>query len=196
MTYIRNQPVATDDLSVSAPILSANTNKADDSFGIDHYQFSDLTANNGFHKRVTLPGNAAVPAPIAGYGDMYAVTVSSITQPYWKRDGNATVFNMLPIKAFGSFTGGTGATINALNITAAPLALGQYTITIGANVLDGTTNYCVLIGTGVIGPNSNTSGNRVATYEIINATTFNVSFAQYSGTFLDPDYFTVTVLQA
>lgn len=55
MVYTRNQPVATDTLDVSQPILLSNTNGADDSFGVDHYLFSDLTANNGFHNTVTTP---------------------------------------------------------------------------------------------------------------------------------------------
>ncbi len=55
MVYLRNQPVPTDDLSISAPLLAGNTNSADDSFGVDHYKFSDLTANNGFHNTVTTP---------------------------------------------------------------------------------------------------------------------------------------------
>lgn len=52
--YTRNQPVATDDLSVSQPILQANTNTADDFFGVDHYKFSAVS-NNGFHNQVTTP---------------------------------------------------------------------------------------------------------------------------------------------
>lgn len=55
MVYTRNQPVATDDLDISQPFLLANTNASDDSFGVDHYKFSDLTANNGFHNKVTTP---------------------------------------------------------------------------------------------------------------------------------------------
>lgn len=104
-SYIRNQPVATDDLSVSAPILAGNTNKADDSFGIDHFQFSDLTVNNGFHKKVTLPGNLVAPTPAAGYGDVHAITnAQSETYPYWLRDGIVTENPLLPIRAFGEFT--------------------------------------------------------------------------------------------
>lgn len=61
MSYLRNQPQATNDLSVSAPILQTNTNAADDSFGIDHYAFSDLTANNGKHNQVTTPIYVANP---------------------------------------------------------------------------------------------------------------------------------------
>ncbi len=55
MAYVRNEPVATDDLTVSQPKLATNTNAADDSFGVEHYKFSDTTPNNGFHNKVTTP---------------------------------------------------------------------------------------------------------------------------------------------
>jgi len=55
MAYTRNEPVAGDDLDVSQPKLAVNTNGADDSFGVEHYKFSDLTASNGFHNQVTTP---------------------------------------------------------------------------------------------------------------------------------------------
>ncbi len=55
MPYLRNEPIATDDLDVSQPKLANNTNASDDSFGVDHYKFSDLTSNNGFHNTVTTP---------------------------------------------------------------------------------------------------------------------------------------------
>lgn len=62
MAYVRNQPIAGDDLDISQPKLVTNTNGADDSFGVDHFQFSDTSANNGFHKKVTLAQVAADPA--------------------------------------------------------------------------------------------------------------------------------------
>lgn len=55
MVYTRNQPIGTDDLDISQPFLATNTNAADDSFGVDHYKFSDTTSNNGFHNTVTTP---------------------------------------------------------------------------------------------------------------------------------------------
>lgn len=61
MVYTRNEPVASDLLEVSQPKLAANTNGSDDSFGVDHYKFSDLTANNGFHNKVTTPAYVATP---------------------------------------------------------------------------------------------------------------------------------------
>ncbi len=61
MVYTLNQPVDADDLSISSPILRANTNQADTSFGTDHYNFSDNTANNGLHKRVTTVPQTPLP---------------------------------------------------------------------------------------------------------------------------------------
>lgn len=78
MSYLRNQPVAGDDLGVSAPILQNNTNKADDSFGIDHYAFSNQTVNNGKHNQITTPAfianppTALPPVTIASEPKMYA----------------------------------------------------------------------------------------------------------------------------
>jgi len=54
-TYFRNQPVATDDLDVSQPFLVTNTNTADTVFGIEHYAFSNTSANQGLHNTITTP---------------------------------------------------------------------------------------------------------------------------------------------
>ena len=54
MGYLRNEPQASDDLSVSQPKLLDNTNYADDYFGVDHYAFS-AGSNNGLHNTVTQP---------------------------------------------------------------------------------------------------------------------------------------------
>jgi hypothetical protein len=55
MAFTRNRPTATEFLSVSQPVLLNNFNSSDDTMGIDHYPFSDITANNGFHKQATTP---------------------------------------------------------------------------------------------------------------------------------------------
>lgn len=59
MVYRRDQPVAGNSLRRSQPLLKENTNSADDSFGEDHYAFSNLTTNNGFHQKVTGPVQSA-----------------------------------------------------------------------------------------------------------------------------------------
>lgn len=60
--YTRNQPVGGDDLEISQPFLTNNTNAADDVFGIEHYKFSDLTANKGFHNTVQTPNYVTTPS--------------------------------------------------------------------------------------------------------------------------------------
>lgn len=54
-SFIRNQPVGTDLLSVSQPYLTQNTNSSDSIFGFDHFAFSNNTTNQGFHQKVTTP---------------------------------------------------------------------------------------------------------------------------------------------
>lgn len=197
MVFKPNIPQANDILSDSQGDLLGNFQQLDTSFGIDHFPFSDQTADNGFHKKVTLPGNVAAPTPGAGYGDIYAVTTASITQPYWIRDAQATIYNMLPIKAFGSFTG-AGATINASNLTASRTAgqpVGVFDINIAANVINPVpgTSYGVLIGTGVNTLNS----RRIAVYLIVSNILTQISFRDaVTNALLDPDAFTVTILQA
>lgn len=191
MPYLRNQPIATDDLSVSQPILAANTNASDDSFGIDHFKFSDLTTSNGFHRKVTIPGNVAVPAPAAGFGDMYAVTTAAVTQPYWIRDGLAVIFNMIPIKAFGSFTGG-GTIVTAHNLTAVNNSAGLYTLTIAANAVS-SASYAVIVGVGI----NALSPGRGSEYVIISATSFQIAFRNQTNDVLaNPNFFSVIILQA
>lgn len=62
MAFNPNIPQAIDYQDDSQPQFLANNQQLDTSFGIDHYKFSDLTANNGFHNRVTTPAFVDNPA--------------------------------------------------------------------------------------------------------------------------------------
>jgi hypothetical protein len=64
MTYNPAIPQPSDFLNVSQGQILANFGKADTSFGIDHYKFSDLTASNGFHNQVTTPGFVTNPPSV------------------------------------------------------------------------------------------------------------------------------------
>lgn len=62
--YTRDQPIATDDLSISQGYLKNNTNSADSIYGIDHYAFSyNGQTNQGFHNTVTNPAIASGTPP-------------------------------------------------------------------------------------------------------------------------------------
>lgn len=52
MTYNPGIPTPTQNLSVSQGLLKDNFTAADNSFGTNHFPFSDLTANNGLHRDI------------------------------------------------------------------------------------------------------------------------------------------------
>lgn len=195
MVYTRNQPVAGDDLSVSQPILAANTNAADDSFGVDHFPFSNLTSSNGFHQKVTIPGNVAIPTPASGFGDMFAITsANTITRPFWVSDALAVQFSMLPIKAFGTFSN-TGTIIgNAMNLTnCTHVSTGVFNINILANALDPlqTSNYTILA------TSNQTGGNPALVIQAVTSTQTlaAVVIRNLGGVVTDPSQFSVVILQ-
>lgn len=133
MVYTRNQPVASDDLDVSQPFLVNNNNGADDSFGIDHYKFSDLTANNGFHNKVTTPAYVATPptglAPVTitapifySFQDLAAIGViqysrgpsNAVPTPVTSLQSSSVAFPMAPSTSVNilNFSGLTAAICN------------------------------------------------------------------------------------
>jgi len=74
MTYNKNIPQATDDLSVSQGEVQANFLQLNTSFEIDHYTFDDVSGDTGKHRTITTvdqvtdPTTAAVEPRIYGKG--------------------------------------------------------------------------------------------------------------------------------
>ncbi len=65
MAFKNNIPISTNNLArQSQQDLLNNNIQLDTSFGTDHYPFSDLTASNGFHNKVTTPGYVTVPPTV------------------------------------------------------------------------------------------------------------------------------------
>lgn len=54
-TFLQNIPQPADNLDFSQSELLTNNQALDGIFGIDHYKFSNSTANQGFHNKVTTP---------------------------------------------------------------------------------------------------------------------------------------------
>lgn len=77
MPYDPNIPMPNDDLSDSQVDLLANFQQLDTSFGIDHYTFSNATANNGKHNQVTTPVQGSHPATSANEPKFYAMQDSA-----------------------------------------------------------------------------------------------------------------------
>lgn len=75
MSFNPNIPLPTDFLSQSQQDILTNFQTSDTSQGVNHYQFSDVTANNGKHKFLQMPENAA-PTTAVDEGAVYT-TVGS-----------------------------------------------------------------------------------------------------------------------
>lgn len=159
MAYLRNQPVATDNLDVSQPILFTNTNSCDDSFGVDHYKFSDLTANNGKHNQVTTPVHSPVGNPLTGADEpkLYAVkqTVPLGAIQYSMPGGNTGVapFDLVPTpltvlqSTRAAIPIAPAAVIPVLDFTGLPRAMGTL------HILDNTTPRYLPVGIAWTGVN-------------------------------------------
>lgn len=73
--YQNDIPQSDDFLSDSQQDILNNFSQLDTTFGIDHYTYSDATANNGFHNQVTTPliVGSAHPTTAADVPKFYAM---------------------------------------------------------------------------------------------------------------------------
>jgi len=104
MVFLPNIPQPTDDQSNSQGQLLGNNQQLDTSFAVDHYAFSDLTANNGKHKAVHLV-NQSDPTTAAGEIAIYDKLVSAIPELFMRRASNGSVIQMTtgnPIRDFST----------------------------------------------------------------------------------------------
>jgi len=90
MAYNANIPNPGDLLSVSQGDIKNNFLQANTSFGINHYPFDDGTANNGKHKKVSLPVTSD-PANVLGEGIAYskAIGIGTDAQLFWRFSSGA-----------------------------------------------------------------------------------------------------------
>lgn len=80
-TYLPNIPQPNDNLDFSQSQLLGNFQSLDTVYGIDHYEFSNGTANSGFHDQVTTPTHiGGEPATAANLPLLYALTVGGNLQ--------------------------------------------------------------------------------------------------------------------
>lgn len=80
MPFLNNIPQPGDFLdTISQPQLLGNMQQLDSTFGVDHYRFSDGTANNGKHNQVTTPliVGGVHPTTIAAEPKIYAMQDSA-----------------------------------------------------------------------------------------------------------------------
>jgi len=75
-TFYTTIPNAPNDPADDQPKMLQNNIAISNLIGIDHVNFNNVNA--GYHKVVHLLNNAGTPAPLAGYGEVYSNTISSI----------------------------------------------------------------------------------------------------------------------
>jgi hypothetical protein len=95
MPFNPNIPQATDRLAKSQQDLLQNNQQLNTSFGINHYAFSDLTANNGMHKQCQLV-ELSNPAPVSGTDSVYCAVAGSpsLGELFYVRGGGGTPIQM------------------------------------------------------------------------------------------------------
>jgi len=89
MAY-KDIPLPTDVLSVSQQDIRGNFSQANTSFGVDHYAFNDITAQNGIHKQVRMK-NQAAPGFAPGDGVIYTTTFDGNFWPAWQNALGSTL---------------------------------------------------------------------------------------------------------
>lgn len=85
-TYDPNAPTGLVNLDVDYQSLQLNFQQANISFGINHYPFTDNTANNGKHKFVEMPILTGIPPGLASAEfTLYSKNVSGNSQLFSTR---------------------------------------------------------------------------------------------------------------
>jgi hypothetical protein len=134
MPYTPDTPLPTDYLNtISQPIFRQNFNQLNISFGIDHYPFSDLTANNGYHKQVSLT-NLATPVSLPVGTNVKGIFYTNIDNNninqafFYNGTNNFQITPCLPVRVAVNFTGAAVIQGTAFNV-ATVTGTNPYTIT-------------------------------------------------------------------
>lgn len=144
MTYNPNVPEATEKLSVSQGNLKTNSTAANTSFGIDHYPFDDLTANNGHHKTIHQPDQSSLPAigstaQITGYEKNSNLGTLSWGQSTIPGTGSSSI---IPFNSSSSpISLAAGATTDIIDVTGLTIFYAQVFAVDIKNFLSGNLQF-------------------------------------------------------
>lgn len=146
MTY-NSTPLANQTPAASQPQMLQNFLQIQQSYDVDHVDFTSGPPNEGFHKKVTLAAAAAPGIPSNPVSVIYssAGTASSVVQLFFRNQNS--VYHLSPVKAWGMFAGASGAIVasQSFNISSVGRSFaGGYVVTMPANTVTGI-NYAVLV---------------------------------------------------
>ena len=89
--YTPNIPAASDRPSQSQAQILSNFQTLNSTYGVDHYDFTTATTNQGKHQKVTLPAQAADPTTIANELALYAKNVGGDLGLYVREASNGQI---------------------------------------------------------------------------------------------------------
>ena len=168
--YTAGIPLSTDDPSQSQGQLLGNFQTLNTLYGSsgDHFPWTNTAVGTiGRHAKVTLPRlpiannppGDVTPTAGAAEGVIYVKDAVSQSIPYFRRDGNAADFPLLPIRAMGRFTYSTGTAIGTAFNLAVTADAGTITPTLSFDATNKMpdANYLVLVTTSRSGGGGNSA---------------------------------------
>lgn len=113
-TYNLNLPPATQNPSVSQPLILQNFNSLSSIWTSDHFTFGSAGDFDGFHSQVTLPTPLGGDPTLSGtYGEIYTKIVSGLTQLFFANASNT--FQLTGVNIVTDTVGATGFGIKLSN---------------------------------------------------------------------------------
>lgn len=154
MVFKPGIPQPNDLLSDSQGDLLGNMQQLDTSFGIDHYKFSDTTANLGFHNQVTTPQFVLSPAVLPSVEP--TTTTNPIFYGYQPLDVGGMPITKLGLLQYSKLpSNGIPTPVTHLQSTAAALSLAiNGNAGDSTNILDFTgipRAFCMVYASYIIG---------------------------------------------
>lgn len=89
--YTPNIPAASDRPSQSQAQILSNFQTLNSTYGVDHYDFTTATTNQGKHQKVTFPAQAGDPTTIANELALYAKNVGGDLGLYVREASNGQI---------------------------------------------------------------------------------------------------------
>lgn len=177
-SYNNNIPAASDIPSQSQSQLQTNCTSVASILSVDLYGFGNN--DGGTHQQVTLPNQNAGATQASNSSVIFTgagIASASTSQLFHQTSlggASAIPYHVSAVKAWGTFTGASGAIIGAqvsnVGVTVARTGTGAYTVTLPANTV-ASTNYAVLITCGLA---STLNTSNCAAYTIVSTTSFTI----------------------
>lgn len=108
-SYQPNIPTGLVNLDVDYKAIQNNFSQADNSFGIDHFKFSDQTGSNGYHNLIHQPPKTNVNT-VAGINQLFVgvpgtLVVNAVTTPAIPPGGDTQLYALTGAGGFSQLTG-------------------------------------------------------------------------------------------